>query len=181
MTGDDDRGTGGASVMDPRRVYRAAATDVEIADLLEQPLVAAIGTLNEDGSIHLAYVIFVVEDGRLLFETASLTRKARNAAARGTATAMVHGRARGSGRSVMVSLEGRARVLTGEPARAVNHRIRAKYLVAEAVGAVDRAWDQIDDVAIEVTPVRRRSWAGEELHVATERATGLDYESLWRE
>jgi hypothetical protein len=43
---------------------------------------AAAGTLNEDGSIHLAYVILLYEDGRLYLEAASVTRKARNAAAR---------------------------------------------------------------------------------------------------
>ena len=167
--------------MDPSEIYRPTATDDEIADLLGQQLVAAIGTLNEDGSIHLAYVIFVFEDGRLVFETSSITRKARNAARRGTASAMVQGRAERSGRSLMVALEGRARVLTGDEARAVNHRIRAKYLVDDAVGAVDRAWDQIDDVAIEITPARRRSWVGAALHEATARETGLDYESIWRE
>jgi hypothetical protein len=177
----DRAGMAGPAVMDAAQIYRAGATDAEVDDLLGQRLVAAIGTLNEDGSIHLAYVIFVVEDGRLCFETASLTRKARNAAARGIATAMVHGRAEGSGRSLMVSLEGTARVLEGDEARAVNHRIRQKYLVDDAVDTVDRAWDQIDDVAIEITPVRRRTWVGDALHVATERATGLDYESLWRE
>ena len=97
--------------MDPAAIYRATATDDEIADLLGQRLVAAVGTLNEDGSIHLAYVIFIVEDGRLLFETSSITRKARNAAQRGVASAMVQGRAEGSGRSLMVALEGRARIL----------------------------------------------------------------------
>ena len=47
-------------------------------------------------------------------------------------------------------------------------------------GAVDRAWDQIDDVAIQITAARRRSWAGAALHEATARETGLDYESIWR-
>ena len=75
----------------------------------------------------------------------------------------------GSGRSLMVALEGRARVLTGDEARAVNHRLRAKYLVDDAIDAVDRAWDQIDDVAIEITPARRRSWVGAALHERVEQ------------
>ena len=69
---------------------------------------------------------------------------------------------------------------TGDEARGVHHRIRAKYLVDAAVGPVDWAWDQIDDVAIEITPGRPRSWAGAALHEATARETGLDYESIWR-
>jgi hypothetical protein len=57
----------------------AHPTDGEIADVLAQRLVATVGTLNEDGSIHLAYVLFLHEDGRLYLETSSVTRKARNA------------------------------------------------------------------------------------------------------
>ncbi|HEY1387810.1 MAG TPA: hypothetical protein VGF38_04630 [Ktedonobacterales bacterium] len=37
-----------------RQVYRARPTTEEIADVLSQRLEAAVGTLNEDGSIHLA-------------------------------------------------------------------------------------------------------------------------------
>ena len=39
-------------------------------------LAATVETLNEDGSIHLAYVLFLHEDDRLYFETSSVTRKA---------------------------------------------------------------------------------------------------------
>ena len=92
-------------------VYTDHPTDAEIDDVLGQRLAGAVGTLNEDGSIHLAYVIFLVEDGKVWFETASTTRKARNAAERGTASFLVQGGA-STGRSLMVALEGTAEVVT---------------------------------------------------------------------
>jgi hypothetical protein len=160
-------------------VYRARPTEDEIADILGQRLVAAIGTLNEDGSIHLAYVIFRYEDGRLWFETSSVTKKARNAEARRTASFLVHGTA-SSGRSGMVAGEGTARIIRGDDARAINHRIRAKYITDDAIGRIDRAWDAFDDVAVEITPARLRSWTGAVLRTATEESTGADYDDVWR-
>jgi hypothetical protein len=75
--------TGRVDVNDAERVYRARPTSEEIEEVLGQRLVATVGTLNEDGSIHLAFVIFLHEGGRMYFETSSVTRKARNAEARG--------------------------------------------------------------------------------------------------
>jgi len=97
---------------DPKQVYRARPTPDEIAEVLAKRLVATVGTLNEDGSIHLAYVIFLHHDGRMYFETSSVTRKARNAERRGWASMIVQGRA-STGRSLMVAGEGTARVLRG--------------------------------------------------------------------
>jgi hypothetical protein len=39
---------------DAEPVYRARPTPDEVAEVLAQRLVAAVGTLNADGSIHLA-------------------------------------------------------------------------------------------------------------------------------
>jgi PPOX class probable F420-dependent enzyme len=161
-----------------REVYLDRPTDAEIADVLAQRLTGAVGTLNEDGSIHLAYVIFLVEDGRVWFETSSVTRKARNAAARPTCSFLVQGTAAG-GRSLMVAFEGTARVVAGDEAHAIQHRIRAKYVTEDALPALDRAWDALDDVAIEITPRRRRSWTGDALATQTESAMGRSYEEAW--
>jgi hypothetical protein len=162
------------------QVYRSQPTPDEIAEVLGKRVAAAVGTLNEDGSVHLAYVIFLHEDGKLYFETSSVTRKARNVAARGQATMMVQGSA-STGRSLMVSVEGTARVIDGPGAQAVNHRLRAKYIKDEAIGAVDRVWGALDDVAIEITPLRWRSWTGDLLHAETERELDGDYDAAWRE
>ncbi|MGH8947898.1 MAG: pyridoxamine 5'-phosphate oxidase family protein [Acidimicrobiia bacterium] len=67
-------------------IYRAGATMEEIEDVLSKRLNAAVGTLNGDGSIHLAFVIFLYAESRFYFETSSVTRKARNVRARPTAS-----------------------------------------------------------------------------------------------
>jgi len=117
--------------MPTAQVYRDRPTESEIADVLAQRLVATIATISPDGSVHLAYVLFEHHDGRLYVETASLTRKARNVERTGSASAVVQGRS-SAGRSLMVSLEGVARVIRGTQAHDINHRLRAKYIKPEA-------------------------------------------------
>ncbi len=56
-------------------IYLAKPTREEIDDVLTQRLTATVATLNPDDSIHLAYVIFLYESGKLYWETASSTRK----------------------------------------------------------------------------------------------------------
>jgi nitroimidazol reductase NimA-like FMN-containing flavoprotein (pyridoxamine 5'-phosphate oxidase superfamily) len=162
-----------------KSVYRTKADDEEVAALLARREVAAFGTLNEDGSVHLTYVIFLFENGRFLIETASVTRKARNVAARGRATLLMSGPGR-DGRNVMVSAEGRGRVLDGDEAAAAKRRILAKYLRPEALDEVDRAFSRFDDVAIEVVPERWRSWANTRLRDEAEAELGPGrYGEVW--
>lgn len=163
---------------DAATVYRAHPTQFEIDDVLGQRLSAAVGTLNEDGSVHLTYVIFLREDGRLYFETASVTRKARNAAARPQASLLVQGTA-STGRSLMVAAEGSARVIEAHEAQAINHRLRAKYIRPGALDAIDRAWGRFDDVAVEITPLRWRSWTGDLLHAETQKELEGSYDDAW--
>src|SRR5262245_23136775 len=85
------------------QVYRRHPEQSEIDDVLAARGVTALGTLNDDGSIHLTYLLFLYEDGRFFLETASSTRKAQNVAARRVAAdpgdgldwAVVDGRVRG--------------------------------------------------------------------------------------
>jgi hypothetical protein len=84
-----------------------------------------------------------------------------------------------TGRHLMVAAEGPARVLTGDDARAVNHRLRAKYIKPESLDAVDRAWGRLDDVSIEITPTRWRSWTGGLLHDETQRELDVPYADAW--
>jgi hypothetical protein len=161
-----------------KSIYRAHPTQDEIDDVLGQRLSAAVGTLNDDGSIHLAYVIFLFEEGRFYFETSSVTRKARNAAARDHASIVVQGTA-STGRSLMVAAEGRPRVLRGDEAREINGRIRRKYMQPDAVPDVATSWDRFDDVAVKISPVRWRSWTGSELARVTEKVVGRPYDDIW--
>ncbi len=163
---------------DARQIYQHHPTQEEIDDVLGKRLVATLGTLNADGSVHLVYVIFLFTDGRIYVETSSVTRKARNAAARNRATVLVQG-VGPRGRNLMVSAEGTARVLEGGQAQDVNRQIRAKYMVPGALDAIERAWGPIDDVTIEITPDRWRSWTGTLLHAAAIEELGASYEDAW--
>ena len=163
---------------DAEQVYRARPTEAEIADVLAQRLVATVGTLNPDGSVHLAYVIFDHHDGHVYFETSSVTRKARNAERTGRASVLVQGRA-ASGRSLMVSMEGDARVIRGAEADEINHRLRAKYIKPDALPDVDRVWGRLDDVVVEITPRKRRSWTGSALHDETQKELSVPYGEIW--
>jgi hypothetical protein len=162
-----------------RDIYRDRPTQAEIDDVLAQRLPAALGTLNDDGSIHLTYLLFLFEDDRFFLETSSVTRKARNIASRGIASILIHGTA-GTGRSLMIEAEGSARLIPLPDAQGVNHRIRAKYIVPDAVDAVDEAWVRFDDVTIEVVPQRWRSWTGTQLATTTEDALGREYDGIWK-
>ena len=161
-------------------IYRAGATMEEIEEVLSKRLTATIGTLNDDGSIHLAYVIFLYEDGRFFCETASVTRKARNVKRRSTASFLLQGEA-SSGRTIMAENEGTARLIEGEEARSINRRLRAKYITETALDRVDQAWNEFDDVAIEIMPGPRwRSWCGEIFTAQTTRAMKGSPAAVWR-
>jgi nitroimidazol reductase NimA-like FMN-containing flavoprotein (pyridoxamine 5'-phosphate oxidase superfamily) len=163
-----------------RDVYRHHPSAEEIADVLSRREVAALGTLNADGSVHLTYVLFLHEAGRVYVETSSVTRKARNVTARPRATFLVQGQA-STGRNLMVSGEGDARVIVGDEALELNRRVRAKYVVPEARDALDRAWSPLDDVALELSPRAWRSWTGTVLHevASTELGPAMPYGDIW--
>lgn len=140
-------------VIDASDIYRTEAAPETIEEHLGRRIKATIGTLNADGSIHLAFVLFLWEDGKLYFETASMTKKARNVAARPTASFAIEGR------GFMAMAEGVGRLIDGSDAHAINHRLRQKYLTDPALDTVGAAWGTVDDVAVEITPTKWRSWS----------------------
>jgi hypothetical protein len=141
-----------------------------------------VATLNDDGTIHLANVISYFEDGKVFFETSSVTKKARNLTERSTVSFLVEGAARSTGRRFMASCEGTGRLITGEAAHAVNRRLRQRHIVEEAVDMVHQAWGALDDVAVEITPNRWRSWVGDKLMEVTQVALGpkMSTDEIWK-
>ncbi|MGH8824628.1 MAG: pyridoxamine 5'-phosphate oxidase family protein [Jiangellaceae bacterium] len=164
---------------DAMEIYRDHPTADEIEDVLALRATATVGTINEDGSVHLAFVIFLHHDGRLYFETSSVTRKARNVQRTGRASMIVQGRSTTSGRHLMVSAEGAGRVLSGPDARQINRRLRAKYIRPDALDDIDSAWNAFDDVAIEITPGTWRSWTGSTMHAETQKSLSVSYDDVW--
>ena len=152
--------------MDASDVYSAQPAPETIEQHLARPINATVGTLNPDGSIHLAFVLFLWENGRFYFETASRTRKARNIAVRPTASFAFEGK------GFMAMAEGVGRLIDGDDAHAINRRLRQKYLTEGAVDTVGAAWGTVDDVAIEITPSRWRSWSNKILRELSAEAAG---------
>jgi general stress protein 26 len=123
--------------------------DETAREALDAQLNAVIGTRNEDGSVNLAHTWFLFEDGRLYFETASSTRKARNVEARGDVSVLI------GHPDIDVRAEGKGRLLRGDEAEDVNARIRAKYGTDDAQNTF---FSSIDDCAVEITVDRWRTW-----------------------
>jgi hypothetical protein len=163
-------------------VYRSKATPEEIEDLLEQVPKMTVATLNDDGTIHLANVISYFEDGKVFFEASSVTKKARNLTERSTISFLVEGAAKSTGRRFMASCEGTGRTITGDAAHAVNRRLRQQHIVEEALDLVHEAWGALDDVAVEITPNRWRSWVGDKLMEVTQAALGTEMSTneIWK-
>lgn len=55
-----------------------AMTDEELLSFFEQTTFARLGTLNEDGTIHIAPIFFKYKNGQILMATQDPSRKVRN-------------------------------------------------------------------------------------------------------
>ena len=152
--------------MDAADVYLAKPAPQTVMEQLLKPINAVVGTLNPDGSIHLAFVLFLWENDRFYFETASMTKKARNIAQRPKASFAI------DPPGFMAMAEGTARLITGGEAAEINGRLRAKYLTNEAVDLVGGAWGTIDDVSVEIAPHKWRSWSSQPLIEMSQQAVG---------
>lgn len=160
--------------MDAHTIYSAKPAPDEIRSGLDARLTATVGTHNEDGSIHLAFVLFLWHDDRFWFETSSTTRKARNLGRDATASIAI------DGPGFMVLAEGHGRLVQGARAEEVNDRLRRKYLTEAAAGPVGSAWASVDDVAVEITPVRWRSWSNSKLmELSAAHAGELPMQDWW--
>lgn len=141
----------------------------ELAELLRGRHIAALGTQNEDGTIHMTAVWYHFEGGCLFVATSSKTRKARNLAARPKTTLMVDVRKPGSERGVTAT--GTAEIISGSTSREINRRIHARYMSAAAMAdpQIEPVFAAFDDVTIKLTP---SSWASWDMAVLDAQAFG---------
>lgn len=121
--------------------------------ILERRVYAVLATQNDDGTPHLAPVMFLFDGERIVVETGAATRKARNVAARGHASVLVQ-----TPEAAWVLGTGAAAVVSGADAVQHRDRIRAKYLTQSGQRACGGLLDEMDDVAIIVTPTDWLSW-----------------------
>jgi nitroimidazol reductase NimA-like FMN-containing flavoprotein (pyridoxamine 5'-phosphate oxidase superfamily) len=132
--------------------------DPAFEGLLDGRFIAAIGTENADGTIHLTAVWYLFEDGCLFVATSSKSRKARNVAARSKASLMIDARRAAAERGVTVS--GRADLISGEQSRVINRRIHSRYMSGAAISDphVGPVFESFDDVTIRLKPVSWTTW-----------------------
>jgi PPOX class probable F420-dependent enzyme len=127
-------------------------------ELLGARLIANLATLDADGSVHLVGMWFLWDGAAILLPTSGVTRKARNLERDPRATVMIDD-SRGGFDLRGITLKGRAEIVRGEDALAINRRIHLKYLTERGreLAAVDR-YLSTDDVTIRFSPDRASSW-----------------------
>jgi len=132
--------------------------DPALQQFLQGRHIATLATENPDSSIHLTAVWYLFEDGYFFIATSSKSKKARNLAARQTASLMIDARKPATERGITVS--GKAELLTGETSREINRRIHSRYLSGEALAdpQVGPVFASFDDVTIRLTPVSWFTW-----------------------
>jgi len=139
---------------------------LEAARVLGQRCNAMIGSINPDGTVHMAPVWFLHEPpGAIYFESNSATRKARNIATRSKASVLVKGHEE-DGSGFMVLGQGEGRLVVGDPARELSLKIRKKYLTASGLGPVSQYLDAIDDSVVEIVPSHWVSWSASNMNDA---------------
>lgn len=160
-------------------VYRArhGLSDVAVG-ILERGRHAILGTINPDGSAHLAPLLYLHDGGHLYVATSASTRKARNVGARPTATVLVQDPAAGG--EGWVSGSGAAELLRGTPARELGRRVRARYLTDLGEQELGRVMAIYDDIVIAVRPARWMTWDTEAYNAAlAEHGVSLEHADGW--
>jgi len=137
---------------------RAPTIDEPFRGLLLGRHIAALGSVNPDGTMHMTAVWYLFEDDRLYVATSSKTRQARNVGPRPTATLMVDTRTPGTERGITVS--GDVELLSGRAAEELNLRIHGRYLSPAALSDLDVGplFAAFDDVTIKLTPASWVTW-----------------------
>jgi len=136
----------------------ASTLDPRFNGLLQARHIAALGTANPDGAIHLTAVWYLFENGCLYIATSSKTRKARNVTERPRASLMVDERKPGRERGVTAA--GNVELISGRESQQINHRLHSRYLSADAMAdpQVGPVFASFDDVTLRLTPVSWTTW-----------------------
>jgi hypothetical protein len=145
----------------PYRAARKASTELErplVRELLGARLIANLGTVNADGTIHLVPLWFLWRAPHLLLPTSLATRKVRNLERDPRATIMIDD-SRGGFDLRGLTLYGEVIIDHGPDAVATNREIHLRYLTKEgrALPVVEQ-YLGTDDVTIRFLPARVSAW-----------------------
>jgi PPOX class probable F420-dependent enzyme len=129
-----------------------------VRELLGARLIAKLGTLNADGSVHLVPLWFLWREPSILLPTHHATRKIRNLERDPRATLLIDD-SRGGFDLRGVTLVGEATVERGPDVAATNREIHLRYLTPEGRALPEvESYLATDDVTINFVPTRITSF-----------------------
>ena len=131
--------------------------------LLEGRHYAVLATQDSDGSLHQTPVWYLLRDNLLFVGCPSSSRKARNVAARPTASLVVD--VRKPGAECWVAGTGPVTMLRGEESQKIVRAIQERYLTAEALAdpRIGPGFAAADDMTLAIRPAKWRSWRAADL------------------
>ena len=130
----------------------------ELELFLSKPLIAKISTLNRDGSIHMAPLLFKYTDGFILLGTQEISRKAHNVKRNPNATVLIDE----SGPPA------KAVIIYGEATLDYNDVIEKRAAIFEKYG---RSHEQ----ALEVAEALAKKWAPVIIRIKPRQIISFDY------
>jgi general stress protein 26 len=137
----------------------AVLSSAEIDKLLSMTIIANLGTIDDDGSIHLMPMWFKRIGNEICIPTSHHTHKYRNLQARPRASVMIDvSRAGLNLKGVLI--RGKVELVGGKGAQQINRSIHLKYITLEALNDPDVAsyLSQGDDVTVKVSMDHLISW-----------------------
>lgn len=126
--------------------------------ILQGRHIATLATHRADGSIHLAAIWYLYQEGVLYFPTNAQSQKARNVQRNPAASAMIDTRVPGQEQGVSVA--GAATIIAGPRGRALVAQAQQRYLTPKAIAdpGIGPRYTEFDDVVIALTPQRWTTW-----------------------
>jgi uncharacterized pyridoxamine 5'-phosphate oxidase family protein len=140
-----------SSIPDTYRTPHGLTADLR--RLLTSKSSVALGTINPDGSPHMTYLLFSLDDSdRMYLPTPRTTRKVKNIRERPEVTALV------DLEPGWVSCSGHARIVEGSEAAELNHTVYDSILTEGGRATIGRFLEAHEDTTIEITPSKWLSW-----------------------
>lgn len=131
----------------------------EIDNLLSMTLIANLGTIDDDGGIHLIPMWFLRIGNDICIPTSHHTHKYRNLRARPHASVMIDVSQQGLNLKGVL-IRGQVELVDGEEGRRINRLIHLKYIMPEALSDanVSSYLSKGDDVTVKIHMDHIVSW-----------------------
>lgn len=129
-----------------------------LTSLLDERHIAALGTLDRNGRIHVVPLWYRQDAGRILLPTGSGSRKAKNTRRSPYASVMIHKAVAGADVQGVL-IRGPVEIIEGPESARLNHSIYLRYISPEGLNqpAVSEAL-AADDITLGVTMEEVISW-----------------------